>query len=127
MFYPYALEDEYRAAGLWPESGHDVDESLFAIFTGQPPAGKTRIAGVDELPAWGDIPPQTPEQIAALAKHQQAFLLSEASTVIAPLKDALDGGYIDDEDKLKLTAWQKYRYALTKVDLATPSWPAKPA
>ncbi|WP_422613948.1 hypothetical protein [Citrobacter portucalensis] len=25
-----------------------------------------------------------------------------------------------------MTAWQKYRYALTKVDLANPVWPEMP-
>ncbi|WP_368318742.1 tail fiber assembly protein [Escherichia coli] len=34
---------------------------------------------------------------------------------------------MDDADKPKLVAWQKYRYDLTKVDPAKPIWPAKPA
>ncbi|MDU1700615.1 MAG: tail fiber assembly protein, partial [Citrobacter freundii] len=42
------------------------------------------------------------------------------------LKDASDGGYIDDADRPILIAWQKYRYDLTKVDLAKPVWPTKP-
>ncbi|MFT2716469.1 tail fiber assembly protein, partial [Enterobacter sp. 01-M-05-SI-ECC] len=29
-------------------------------------------------------------------------------------------------DKPKLAAWQKYRYALTKVDPAKPVWPEMP-
>lgn len=127
MFYPFAMENDYIAAGVWPENGQDVDEDVFSEFTGQPPAGKTRMAGIDGLPAWEDILPPTPEQIAAFTTQQKTILLTEASTIIAPLKDALDGGYIDDEDKPKLTAWQKYRYELTKVDPDNPSWPDKPA
>ncbi|MFK8926525.1 tail fiber assembly protein [Enterobacter sp. 04-C-01-SI_S15] len=33
---------------------------------------------------------------------------------------------MDDADKPKLAAWQKYRYALTKVDPAKPVWPEMP-
>ncbi|MDX7147602.1 tail fiber assembly protein [Citrobacter portucalensis] len=64
--------------------------------------------------------------VAANAEKKSA-LLTEASQVIAPLKDALDGDYIDDSDKPVLTAWQKYRYELTKVDPVNPVWPSKPA
>ncbi|CNI78844.1 tail assembly chaperone gp38 [Yersinia pekkanenii] len=45
------------------------------------------------------------------------------------MRDAKDGGYIDDEDIPRLTAWQKYRYTLTKVDIsAAPDieWPVAP-
>lgn len=43
------------------------------------------------------------------------------------MKDALDGGYIDDADKRRLVAWQKYRYDLSKVTQENQEWPAKPA
>lgn len=58
--------------------------------------------------------------------HRKAALIAEATAMIAPLQDAKDGGYIDDEDIPALTDWQKYRYALTKVDPANPSWPERP-
>ena len=58
--------------------------------------------------------------------EKKSALLTEASQVIAPLKDALDGGYIDDADKPVLTAWQKYRYELTKVNAEKPIWPESP-
>ena len=72
------------------------------------------------------IPPPTAEEIIAVAAAKKQALISEANMVIAPLKDALDGDYIDDADKPRLSAWQKYRYALTKVDTAKPVWPTKP-
>ncbi|MDM3169406.1 tail fiber assembly protein [Citrobacter freundii] len=74
--------------------------------------------------------PDTEEKSAADTEENRknlTLLIAEASQIIAPLKDASDGGYIDDADKPKLTAWQKYRYALTKVDPAKPVWPEKPA
>lgn len=77
-------------------------------------------------PVWKDIPAPTGAELAAQAAAKKTALLAEADRVIAPMKDALDGGYIDDADKPRLTAWQKYRYALTKVDPTKPVWPENP-
>lgn len=71
----------------------------------------------------------TEAQSAAQMKEvniQKLALMAEATAMISPLQDAKDGGYIDDEDLPKLVAWQKYRYALTKVDIKNPEWPEKP-
>lgn len=71
----------------------------------------------------------TAEQAAASVlenTHQKAALIFEATNFIAPLIDARDGGYIDDADIPVLSAWQKYRYALTKVDPSKPVWPERP-
>lgn len=57
---------------------------------------------------------------------RKSALISEATQIIAPLLDAKEGGYIDDADIPVLAAWQKYRYALTKVDPTKPVWPPKP-
>lgn len=57
---------------------------------------------------------------------KKSALIYEAAQFIAPLADAKEGGYIDDADIPVLTAWQKYRYALTKVDPSKPVWPGKP-
>ncbi|RZN54919.1 tail fiber assembly protein [Escherichia sp. E10V10] len=127
-FYPYELQNEYEQAGMWPESGHDVNEDIFQQFI-NPPAGKVRVAGNDGMPAWGDIPPPAHDELVAVADVKKAALLAEASVVIAPLADALAGGYIDDADVPRLAAWQKYRYALTKVDTSTApdiTWPLQP-
>ncbi|EPV0752270.1 tail fiber assembly protein [Citrobacter sp. Cb028] len=72
-------------------------------------------------------PPPTQEQLIEQVSAQKQTLISEATAIIEPLKDALEGGYIDDADKPRLTTWQKYRYEVTKVDLAKPVWPVKPA
>lgn len=47
--------------------------------------------------------------------------------MIAPLRDAMDGGYLDDSDKPRLLTWQRYRYELTKVDINNPQWPERPS
>lgn len=71
-------------------------------------------------------PPLTPEQLINQVIAQKQAMIADAALIIAPLRDAQDGGYIKDADKPKLTAWQKYRYELTGVDPAKPVWPAKP-
>ncbi|NGF04051.1 tail fiber assembly protein [Citrobacter freundii] len=125
-FFPKALQSSYESTGMWPDDGIDVSDVIFAEFT-TPHPGKMRVVGRDGLPAWGDTPPPTAEELTEVATRKIAALRAEADTIIAPLKDALDGGYIDESDKLKLTDWQKYRYALTKVDPAKPVWPERPA
>lgn len=128
-FYPFSLESEYQASGLWPATGVTVDEKVFTQYQ-SPPPGKVRIAGKNGYPAWGDIPPPSQEEHVAAAKYHKAALLAEASAVITPLADASAEGYIDDADVPRLTAWQKYRYALTKVDTSTApniNWPVQPA
>lgn len=55
----------------------------------------------------------------AAAVSEKSRLYAIASEKIAPLNDALDGGYIDENDKPLLIAWQKYRYDLTKVDTSS--------
>lgn len=126
-FYPFSLKDDYIKSGTWPENGVEVDDDVFEQFSGESPAGKMRGASGDGMPAWVDIPPPTPEELFAVAAQKKSILLAEASSIIAPLRDASDGGYIDDADVAVLAAWQKYRYALTKVDPAKPVWPERPA
>lgn len=125
-FYPLALKDDYVTAGSWPVDEVEVSDNTAHEFMVSAPQGKVRVAGADGLPAWADIPPPTVEELTAAATRKIATLRAEADSIIAPLKDALDGGYIGDSDKLKLTEWQKYRYALTKVDPTKPVWPTKP-
>lgn len=71
-------------------------------------------------------PPLTQEQTAQQVEAERKQLISDAAFVINPLRDALDGGYITEDDKPRLTVWQRYRYDLTKVDSAKPVWPPKP-
>ncbi|WP_162208246.1 tail fiber assembly protein, partial [Yersinia pekkanenii] len=74
-------------------------------------------------------PPPTHAELILLAQHKKAELIAEAAEVIDPMRDAKDGDYIDAEDVPRLTAWQKYRYALTKVDVSKApdiEWPVAP-
>lgn len=75
-----------------------------------------------------DAARQRSAEIAA-AESERSRLYAIASEKIALLKDASDGGYIDENDKPLLTAWQKYRYDLSKVDTSSlpAAFPAVPA
>lgn len=122
----YVIKTEYETAGMWPADGLDVSEEISAEYTGQPPEGKTLGVAANGMPCWADIPPLSPDQLVATSTAKKAALIAEASAVIAPLKDAYDGNYIEDVDKPRLVAWQRYRYALTQVDTANAVWPEKP-
>ncbi|HIA5517869.1 TPA: tail fiber assembly protein [Salmonella enterica] len=126
-FYFAADKKLYEAGKGWPKDAIPVsDEDYKTLFSGQQ-AGMVITAGSNGYPILAERPAPTPEQSLAVAKSRQSALLAEASAFIAPLKYALDGGYIDDSDKPKLVAWQKYSYELTKIDLTKPVWPVKPA
>lgn len=120
-------EDGTYSDETWPDDAARLsDEDAKAYWKQTPPSGKM-LGEINGKPVWVDIPAPTQEELTARAVKQKSSLISEAAIVIAPLADALAGGYIDDEDKPKLTEWQKYRYALTKVDPAKPVWPEKPS
>ncbi|WP_368888076.1 tail fiber assembly protein [Proteus columbae] len=80
---------------------------------------------------YGEIyPPLLPtlEDNMKLSETERNLLLLKSSRIIEPLKDASEGGYIDEEDIDKLEKWKKYRYQLTKVNLEEENiqWPKKP-
>lgn len=128
-FYPYSLQEEYKSSGSWPTSGVDVDESVFAEFSGEQPAGKIRIAGVGGYPAWGDIPPPTPDELIAQAEAKKAELISDAKKTISIWQSELLLGEISDDDKASLTEWISYIKALQKVDSSKGPdivWPDAP-
>ncbi len=111
----------------WPSDAVLLSESETAEYwLVAPPDGK-KLGVSKDKPVWVDITPPTQEELTTMANRKKSSLLTEASEIIAPLRDALDGGYIDEEDKPKLVTWQKYRYELTKVDPVKPVWPEKPA
>lgn len=128
-FYPLAMREEWEAMGLWPESGIEVDEALFAAFQ-TPPAGKVRVASSDGRPSWADVPPKTSEQYVQEAELQKSALRKFADAEIAPLQDAVDIGDATEDELANLTAWKKYRIALNRLDLSTApdiDWPEIPA
>ncbi|MDC9595134.1 tail fiber assembly protein [Xenorhabdus sp. IM139775] len=128
-FYAYALRTEYESAGSWPAVGVDVSESVFTEFTGSAPIGKIRIVGPDGLPAWGDIPPPTPEELQQIAESQKRQLMRVAREKIDIYQDAVDFSMATEVEKSALVAWRKYRVELYQVETSTApdiQWPEQP-
>ncbi|WP_445373573.1 tail fiber assembly protein [Photorhabdus tasmaniensis] len=55
-------------------------------------------------------------------------LLEQAAIKMAPLQDAIDLGIATDNEITVLTAWKKYRVALSRMDTTVPNieWPEQP-
>lgn len=131
-FYPVTLRDDYERSGTWPTDGVPVDEDVFCEFACAPaPHGKTRVVGPDGLPAWGDIPPPSAEQVLADAMALRASLMAQATTAIAPLQDAADLGMATEAESAKLVEWKRYRVLLLRVEEQKGfpkqiEWPTQP-
>ncbi|MCT8341895.1 MULTISPECIES: tail fiber assembly protein [Photorhabdus] len=115
-FYPLSLQQDYIAAGSWPNDPISVTDDIFNKFSGIPPAGKILSSGEDGLPCWKDIPPPTKEELISIAEVQRAQFISLANEKITPLSDALELGIATDEEMLLLKEWKKYRVMLNRVD-----------
>lgn len=127
-FYPEGMKSDYISAGTFPEDAILVDDSIYEEFSKNPPDNKIRIA-IDGLPAWGDKPQLTKDEMVMVEERKKASLISEATSVIEPMSDAQNGGYIEKRDIKRLDLWQRYRYALTNVDTSLApdiEWPQKP-
>ncbi|CDH30938.1 conserved hypothetical protein [Xenorhabdus bovienii str. Intermedium] len=88
-----------------------------------------RIAGPDGLPAWGSIPPPTPEQLKQQAESQKRQLMNIAREKIDICQDAVDLDIATDAEKSSLAEWRKYRVLLYRVDCSTApdiAWPEQP-
>ncbi|MBD2779089.1 tail fiber assembly protein [Xenorhabdus sp. 38] len=127
-FHPVEMKQRYIDAGTWPDDGIEVSETVYLEFL-TPPLGKRRIAGIDGLPTWEDIPPLTPEQLQRLAELEKHDLMSQATNSIAPLQYAVDLEMATDGERAALTAWKRYCVLLNRVDCsAAPDidWPKAP-
>lgn len=119
---------DYRGQTAYAKDGSGIKE---IVGVGEIPQAFTLQRPGTEFDTWNgdewvtDTEKQNEARLVEV-NNQKAALIAEATTVISPLQDAKEGGYIVDEDLPVLTAWQKYRYALTKVDPENASWPDKP-
>lgn len=127
-FYPETMKNDYLEAGTLPNDIVLVDIDVFKEFTQEPPEDKMRGAK-DGFPVWIDIPPLEKSKLSSIAEQHKIELINKATNIIAPMADALNGGYIDDKDIERLDKWQRYRYALTKIDISLApdiEWPQRP-
>ncbi|EJK8625701.1 tail fiber assembly protein [Morganella morganii subsp. morganii] len=104
----YALEDGLNPEELLPVKVKDISEKEALLIANPPP---------------------TKEQLIADAELQKQSLLSEATSIIDPLNDAVDLGMSTPEEEVLLKEWKKYRVLLNRVDTSIApdiTWPVKP-
>ncbi|KES17299.1 Caudovirales tail fiber assembly protein, partial [Gilliamella apicola SCGC AB-598-I20] len=68
------------------------------------------------------------QHYVAVAAAQKKQLLSEATTQIDYLQDAIDTDIATDEEKALYSAWKRYRVLLNRIDVDTApevDWPEK--
>lgn len=129
-FYPDDLLSVYEEAGTLPNDLIPVSEDVFREFTATPEPGKMRVVGSDGLPAWGDIPPPTHEELIAIAEQVRQQLLTHADAVMLDWRTELMLGEISDANRAKLSAWLAYKNEVKAVDVTTNpehvNWPVPP-
>lgn len=130
-FYPFALQEDYEAVEMWPETGIEIDEETFVSFQ-NPEPGKMRAAGEGGYPVWVDIPPLTHEQQVQIAETDKQSRIAQANNFINskqwPGKAAL--GRLTGDGLTQYNLWLDYLDGLEAVDTSTYpdiNWPAQPA
>ncbi len=130
MFYPSDLKDIYINAGTFPIDTIEVSDSIYIEFAStEPPSGKMRVAGIDGLPVFIDIPPQTKDELIEIANIEKLQRLAIAKNAIELLSDAVDFDEATIDDIVKLKEWKKYRLTLTRTTTSTApdiAWPSPP-
>lgn len=128
-FIPAGMVEDYRNAGWDIDELIPVDDAVFAEYSATPPDGKIRGISATGLPEWTDAPQLTADEQIALAERKRQTLLAQANEITADWRTELELGMIDDDDKVKLTAWMKYIKAVKAVDISTApdvNWPVRP-
>ncbi|MDJ0037346.1 tail fiber assembly protein [Pantoea allii] len=131
-FFPLVMQENYEAAGTWPEDGKEVPEEVFNRFAIQPPAGKVMTADKMGMPVWADLPPLTPDEAQAIAVIEQQNRIQDANGFMNnrqwPGKAAI--GRLKGEDLKQYNAWLDYLDTLYATDTTRApdiNWPEKPA
>lgn len=130
-FYPFSLRELYESNNSWPSDGVDVSTDVFEVFTSTPPVGKHRVSGVDGLPAWGDIPLPTKEQIVSMMDNERKSRINYANDFINNKqwqgKAAI--GRLENDELVQYNLWLDYLDALEDVDTSNApdiEWPTAP-
>ncbi|EME0189276.1 tail fiber assembly protein [Escherichia coli] len=92
--------------------------------------GKVRIAGDDGLPAWGDIPPPTHDELIDAAEQVRQQLLVHADATMLDWRTELMLGEISDANREKLSAWLAFKNDVKSTNVTIDPehviWPAFP-
>ncbi|WP_293797186.1 tail fiber assembly protein [uncultured Pantoea sp.] len=130
-FFPTSMKGVYAAAGSWPADGVEIEDEVFIEFALSTPNGKVRIVGDNGLPAWGDIPLPTRDEVIAIAELDRKNLINDANDYIGsrqwPGKASL--GRLKGNDLTQYGLWLDYLDALESFDTSSAPdivWPESP-
>lgn len=130
IYYSFVTLGFYDdAINVIPEDAVEITSELrMLLIRAQSDEGKIIVKGPDGLPMASDPPPPTPDQIKTRNLIQQANLLYDASSKMAPVLVSLQLGDATDDETVIAKAWQAYYRALKLVDLTvdSPDWPEPP-
>ncbi|HAT7555759.1 TPA: tail fiber assembly protein [Citrobacter freundii] len=130
-FYPEPMREIYEQAASLPPDTIVVSEDVRNTYNNTPPSGKCMIV-VDGLPAWGDIPPPSHDELIKVVEAERVRLLSHVDTITADWRTELTLGDISDSDKALLSLWMAYKREVKAIPaeaaIATGfKWPSLPA
>ncbi|ESA29118.1 TPA: tail fiber assembly protein [Escherichia coli] len=130
-FYCYDWKSDFDAAGTWPADAVDISDEVYLEYSGNPPVGKTRVAGDDGLPEWADIPPLTKEDLIAATEYERQRRIDVANDFMNskqwPGKAAI--GRLKGDELTQYNLWLDYLDALEAVDTSSApdiKWPTPP-
>ncbi|QYH18286.1 tail fiber assembly protein [Enterobacter sp. DNB-S2] len=131
-FYYFGWKNEYDAAGTWPTDAIEVADDIHEKYSADPPKGKLLIAGTDGMPAWGETPPLTHDEIVAQAEAERINRIGVANDFMNgkqwPGKAAI--GRLKGDELTQYNLWLDYLDELEAVDTSSAPnivWPISPA
>lgn len=127
----WEIVDDFRGQ---PSYSTETGESQTIGYLGPVRDGWTLLAPQTPYDKWDGKKWVTDKEAQHDAQVQEAAekktqLMSEATTAIAPLQDAVDTGIATEDETRQLTAWKTYRALLSRVnpeDAPDIKWPDKP-
>jgi len=128
----WALVDDYRGQTAYLKQ---TGANTVIAEIGELPATLTMLAPQSQFDVWDEpagawVKDSAAEQqsLTTQAEQQKTALLAEATSMIAPLQDAVDMGMATPEEETSLLDWKRYRVTLTRVDVAVHpiAWPPQP-
>lgn len=130
VFYSASQNGFYDDNQTLPADAVEIAESLRTeLITAQNAGGVIRPGSNGMpviIPSADYVPELTEEEQRWFAESKKQSLLSEATTRIGPLQDAVDLGEATDDEATQLLAWRKYRVLLMRVDTSKApdiKWP----
>lgn len=123
--------EEYKSFGWKLDDVKPVENSVYEEFIeDRASQGYVRVAGENGLPAWGDVPPPTREEMIIASKRTKEEKLMRVNAVINnnqwPSKLTLKR--LSTGEKEKFVQWLDYLDAVSAIDAEQedPEWPVEP-